>query len=63
MSYTDKDFTTIECDGEFVAIQCVNCGAYAQTREGVRHHKNCGPGESARWEKTYEEANEEDIDP
>ena len=36
-------------------FQCVDCGAYADRPEDVKHHASCIPGESAHWETFYEE--------
>ena len=60
MEYTDEDFIRFEFDGPPVIIQCVNCGAYSQTRENVVHHKGCRPGDMARWTKFFEKMNEEE---
>jgi rubrerythrin len=38
---------------------CNDCGAHADKSENVRHHPTCTPGESARWQKFYEEAENE----
>lgn len=39
---------------------CDNCGAYSATKETVKHHTFCRPGECKRWEKFYSEANAEE---
>lgn len=45
---------------EGVGYQCNDCGAYAETEDEVQHYPTCQPGESARWEKKYEEAFHDD---
>ena len=34
--------------------QCNDCGAHADSKENVVHHKSCTPGESKRWEEENE---------
>ena len=38
---------------------CDNCGAYAESEKEIKHHKTCKPGEAKKWEKIYEENEEE----
>jgi len=55
-------FTYIDLEddsGEF-AKSCNDCGAHVITKNEpsddlVVHHPSCAPGESARWQKHYEE--------
>jgi hypothetical protein len=47
-----------EIQGLAPVWQCNDCGAYADKPDKVKHHATCKPGESARWQKYYEE---EDI--
>ena len=54
MKYTQNDFELIDNIG----FCCVNCGAFSETIEDIKHHKDCKPGESERWVKYYEEAEE-----
>ena len=35
--------------------QCNDCGAHAATKEQVKHHDTCKPGESQKWEEFYGE--------
>ncbi len=40
---------------------CDNCGAFADKPKNIKHHKNCLPGESEKWKRFYDEANEEEV--
>ena len=40
---------------------CDNCGAHASTKEAIKHHSSCQPGESKRWQKFYEEQDGSDA--
>ena len=42
-------------------VVCNDCGASAKTEETVLHYPTCHPGESAYWEKYYEEHPEDDV--
>ncbi len=46
------DYTYID---ETEIWQCNDCGAYADNKEDIVHHKTCELGESKRWEKYYSE--------
>ncbi len=41
-------------------VVCNDCGAWAETEEEVTHYPTCTPGESAYWQKYYEETPDED---
>lgn len=43
-----------------VGFVCNDCGAWGMTPEEVAHYPTCKPGESARWQKYYEEAADDD---
>ena len=36
---------------------CDDCGAYAEKKADIKHHKSCKPGESERWARFYEKEN------
>ena len=38
---------------------CDDCGAHAENKEDVKHHKSCIPGESKKWENIYGEVGDE----
>jgi len=44
---------SIDEDG-FDSFSCINCGAYAEKPEDIKHHKGCCPGEAKKWEEFYE---------
>ena len=46
-----------EFDDAWDVWQCNDCGAHADKPVNVKHHKTCQPGESAKWQKFYEEEN------
>ena len=38
---------------------CLDCGATADIADAVVHYPTCKPGEAIRWEKFYEQTDEE----
>lgn len=56
-------YTQVEAVGDFEGARdiwsCNDCGAYADKPENVKHHESCVPGESKKWEKFYEENQDE----
>lgn len=40
-------------------VVCDDCGAFAETPEDVKHYPSCKPGDSEKWEKYYNEQEEE----
>ncbi len=40
---------------------CNDCGAHANKPKNVKHHNSCNPGESAKWQKYYEDNDDPDI--
>jgi hypothetical protein len=34
-------------------FQCVDCGAYAKSKEQIKHYITCSPGEAKRWEEYF----------
>ena len=40
---------------------CNNCGQHSDKPENIVHCKTCKAGESKKWEKYYEKANEEEL--
>ena len=58
-----SEYTQVEAPGDFEGAReihsCNNCGAYADKPENVKHHETCTPGEAKKWEKYYEENQDE----
>ena len=42
-------------------VNCNNCGASALKNTPLEHHDTCRPGEAAKWERYYEEAEPEET--
>lgn len=40
---------------------CVDCGAYADSPEGVRHFATCQLGESEKWRRFYDDEDSGEI--
>ena len=53
--YTHIEAAGLVC-GQYV---CNDCGATSWLIEKVEHYPNCKPGESAHWEKFYNQMDEE----
>lgn len=45
---------------DYDVFTCNDCGAHANTKEGIKHHSTCVPGESEKWEAYYTKAYEEE---
>ena len=43
----------IEYMKELKLFLCVDCGAYAKTKEKIKHYSTCKPGEAEYWAKHY----------
>ncbi len=48
---TPHSYTHVDVD----VVMCNDCGAFAETEEDVQHYPSCHPGESAYWQKYYEQ--------
>jgi len=60
-NYNTDDFTHLcEPEADLDIWQCNNCGAHADKKEDVKHYPKCVSGDAKKWEKFYEDANEED---
>ena len=57
-TYSHQDLTTL---GAGNIYSCIDCGAFAALPELVEHHPTCVPGESKKWERHYNQANEEEA--
>ena len=60
-NYTDIDISENEDKSEIVR-NCNDCGAYAILPKKVKHYDSCKIGESKKWEKFYENANDEELE-
>jgi rubrerythrin len=49
----DDEYTNITEGLDLSVWVCNNCGAFAETKEQVRHFETCKAGESKRWEQYY----------
>lgn len=54
----EKNECTYAGEGIHMFI-CNNCGAQSENIETINHHNTCKNGEAKKWEKFYEDANEE----
>ena len=48
-----------ECDLDI--YQCIDCGAYADKENDIKHHDSCTEGEAKKWENFYKNNQEEDY--
>lgn len=58
MTVSAEEAKELDLDGPIVV--CNDCGEFAHTEATVKHAKTCVDGESAKWEKFYNEANKEE---
>lgn len=57
----NNEVTEIKLEDDDSVFVCDNCGAYASRAEDIIHYGSCTPGEAKKWERFYEEANEEEA--
>jgi len=60
-------YSKVEDPGDFDGAEeiwcCNDCGAYAGSKDKIKHHKSCKAGESEEWMEFYSRPeNQEDLD-
>lgn len=55
-----SETTAVDIGFNEIMHVCDNCGAQASSPNSIGHYATCKSGESKRWEKYYNKANEEE---